>query len=165
MNYKSFNPYPDINVEKKNFFYAKLLLEDYTGITSELSSITQYIYQNFNLFKINPYISKALEEIAIVEMKHLALLGKTIKLLGINPKYKTITNKGNVFWNSSFINYSINIKQLLIDNINIEKRAINNYKLHIAMIDDKYIKNLLKRIIEDEEVHIECFNSLLKNLK
>ena len=116
-------------------------------------------------FNTDNIFSEVLKKIAMVEMKHLELLGETIKLLGLDPKFKFIDKPcfKITYWNSSFINYDTNIKDMLISDIEIEKEAIKNYKYHISIINDKYIKKLLYRIIEDEEKHIECFNYLLNS--
>lgn len=155
-------PYPKIQVERKNIYYAKLLLEDYSGINGELSAICQYIYQKFDKFNENYYLSETLSKIARVEMHHLELLGQTIKLLGLNPKFITIKDYCPTYWNSSFLNYSTNISEMLIYDIKKEQEAIKNYLYHISLIDDQYIKKLLYRIIEDEKIHIKCFFELLK---
>ncbi len=156
-------PYPKIMVEGANNFYAKLLMEDYSGVASELTSITQYVYQKFDKFDVSNVFADTLSKIAMVEMKHLELLGETIKLLGVHPKFLSSSNRcGSLsYWNSGFDNYTTDIISMLFSDIEIEKIAIQNYLYHISIIDDKYIKNLLYRIIEDEEKHIECFNYLL----
>ncbi len=154
-------PYPEIKVEKQNLYYANLLLEDYAGMFGELSAITEYIYQKNQKFQENEKFSQTMSNIAIVEMKHLDILGKLIKLLGLNPKFKFKNKNCYEFWNSSFLDYDTNIINMLKNNILMEQRAINNYRLRIKMIDDKYIKKILERIILDEEEHIKCFNYLL----
>lgn len=63
--------------------------------------------------------------------------------------------------NSSFVNYTTNIIDMLKSDIAIEEEAIRNYSNHIKIINDKYIKALLYRIIEDEKMHIKCFNILM----
>ena len=155
-------PYPKIEVEEENIVYANILLEDYAGVVSELSAIHQYIYQKFEKFNEKEEFAKTLSSIAMVEMKHLELLGETIKLLGVDPKFKYAdkTNYLN-YWNSSFVNYNTDIIAMLKDDIKIEEEAIQSYKCHIRIIDDKYVKQLLYRIVEDEEKHIECFKTLL----
>ncbi len=158
-------PYPKIEVEEENISYANLLLEDYAGIVSEETAINQYIYQHFDKFNINEEFSNTLSSIAVVEMKHLELLGKTIKLLGLNPVFKIKEKNCNLtYWSSSFVNYNTNIIDMLKNDIKIEEQAIQNYKYHISIINDKYVKRLLYRIIEDEEQHIKCFNMLLENI-
>lgn len=164
MKYAFESKYPEVKVEEENKYYATLLLEDYAGINSELTAITQYVYQDFDLFKEYPEVSEALARIAVIEMRHLELLGKTIKLLGIKPEYKYQSNYPPCikFWNSSFVNYDTYIIYALNSNIIQEEIAIKNYKYHLNIINDKYVKELIRRIILDEEVHIECFKKLLQ---
>ena len=163
MIYSMNKKYPEIKVERENIYYAKLLLEDYAGINGELSAITEYSYQHFDKFKENEILAKSLSRIAMVEMKHLEILGKLIKLLGLNPEYKYYDECENIYkyWNSDSLNYTSNIKEMLYNDIRIEKIAIANYEYHISLINDKYIKEILYRIIEDELVHIDCFKMLI----
>lgn len=164
MKYQADKKYPDVRIEKENKYYANLLLEDYAGNYSELTAITQYVYQNFNSFQKYPKFAEAMSRIAIVEMRHLELLGKTIHLLGLNPEYKSKVNMCDYYkyWDSSNINYDTYIIYMLNTNIIQEEIAIKNYKYHLNIIKDKYIQELLKRIIEDEVIHIECFKNLLQ---
>ena len=158
-------PYPDIKVEKENSYYAKLLLEDYAGLEGELSAITQYSYETLDIFMKYPQVSKELEKIAMVEMRHLEILGKIIKLLGLKPEYKYYNSSNNyyTYWNASSLDYNTDIKEILLNDIRIERIAIANYEFHINLINDKYIKKILYRIVEDEILHIECFKELLKD--
>ena len=153
MYYKSNLPYPDIKVEKENIEYAKLLSYPYAGLVSEDTATHLYMYQSFIL---DDEISNILEKIAIVEMKHLELLAKTINLLGLKPEYKV----NDIPWTTSYVNYNNNLKDILKINIESETLAIKNYNNLIKVIDDKYIKELLKRIIIDEEIHLKIFNEL-----
>ena len=156
-------PYPKVEVEGKNVEYAKLLLDDYAGIVSEETAVNQYIYQHFDKFNTDEVFSKTLSKIAMVEMKHLELLGKTIKLLGVDPKFKVPDKSYNclTYWSSSFVCYNTSIVDMLKNDIRLEEKTIEIYKNHISLINDQFIKRLLYRIIEDEEKHIECFNMLL----
>ncbi len=163
MNYSSSLPYPEIKVEKQNPYYASLLLEDYSGVNSEYTSISEYIYNHIEKSDTLKNVSEAFKKIAIVEMKHLNILGKLILKLGIDPKFKTKTNDYYTPWNSSLIDYNKDITYILLNSIRIEKIAIANYEFHINIIKDKYIQEILKRIILDEKEHIECFKELLKD--
>lgn len=159
-------PYPKVRVEEKNPYYADLLSEDYAGIKGELTAITQYSYQHMEKFSSNIEFSKIMEEIAKAEMIHLELLGKTIKLLGKNPIYSTCeSSRGDcIMWNSNFVNYSTDLKDMLKIDISSEEAAIKTYTLHKKLIDDKYIKEMLDRIIMDEKRHLEIFNYLYDGL-
>lgn len=166
LNYQSNRPYPNPQVEKENIEYAKLLLEDYAGTISEDTAIHLYIYQSLIIESKSPYLANILHRIAIVEMKHLKLLGETIHLLGLRPKYVTYSEDNiKQFWNSSSVNYTTSILNILKQNIKAETTAIDNYKNHLNQIQDKYIQNLLNRIIEDEQIHLSIFKQLYENQK
>ena len=151
--YKSNLPYPDIKVEKENIEYAKLLMYPYASMISEDTATHLYMYQSFIL---DDNIGKILENIAIVEMNHLEMLAKTINLLGLKPEYKS----NDIPWTSNYINYTNNLKDILKINIEAETLAIKNYQNLIKVINDKYIKKMLERIIVDEEIHLKIFNDL-----
>ncbi len=159
-------PYPEVRVEEKNPYYADLLSQDYAGSVSETTAVMQYSYQHFDKFKENKGFAEIIAEIAEVEMKHLELLGETIKLLGKEPVYKTCeSERGDcVFWTGDNVFYKTDLKDMLNADINSEKNAIKNYEHHKMLINDKYIKEMLSRIILDEKRHVQIFEMLLKNL-
>ncbi len=167
MNIKNNLPYPKVQVEKKNPYYAKLLLEDYASEISEDTAIHLYVYESLVLEEKYEEYKRILMSIAKVEMHHLQLLGETIKELGLKPVYGTINNGNVCYWNASNVNYSINIKEIIMLDIKREESAIKNYKLHRSIINDKYIYALLTRIISDEEIHLKIFKDYLNflNLK
>ena len=156
--YKSNLPYPDIKVEKENIEYAKLLMYPYASMVSEDTATHLYMYQSFIL---DDNIGKILENIAIVEMHHLEMLAKTINLLGLKPEYKS----NDIPWTSNYVNYNSNLKDILKINIEAETLAIKNYQNLIKVINDKYIKKMLERIIVDEEIHLKIFNDLYNENK
>lgn len=155
---KSNLPYPDIKVEKENIEYAKLLMYPYASMVSEDTATHLYMYQSFIL---DDNIGKILENIAIVEMHHLEMLAKTINLLGLKPEYKS----NDIPWTSNYVNYNTNLKDILKINIEAETLAIKNYQNLIKVINDKYIKKMLERIIVDEEIHLKIFNDLYNENK
>ena len=157
--------YPIPRVEKPNLEYAKILEQDYAGVTSEETAIHLYLYQHIIEGVKGSKFSSILEEIMINEMHHLELLGTTITLLGGNPNYKVTSTIGNkpYYWNASYVNDTTNILEMLAVDIESEKQAIRNYELHRSMINDNYIKELLTFIIEDEKEHIRMFEEFKKN--
>ncbi|WP_378954769.1 manganese catalase family protein [Pelosinus sp. sgz500959] len=158
------DPYPIPKVVKQNYYYASLLAEDYAGMKGELTAITQYIYQYITLQNNYPDIATLAKQIAITEMYHLELLGKTIQLLGEEPIIGCAGYNTMRFWNSQFIYYGEGVYDKLYADINHEKEAIQNYKEHQQCIDDPYIKNLLERIIYDEEYHLHLFSEFQDRL-
>jgi len=154
-------PYPKIKVRAPNPYYARLLLEDFAGVVSELTAITQYLYHHVVLEPEAEELSNLLEGIAIVEMHHQEILAETIFKLGITPRYRTIERyEQEIYWNASFVYYGVALCDMLTADIASEWAAVSNYRKHQKMIDDPYIKEILERIILDELYHIELFNQM-----
>lgn len=153
-------PYPEIKVKEKNPKYIDLILLNYSSAISEFDAIAQYTYHQIALTYTNKEISDTLCGISIVEMRHLEMLGRIIILLGGEPGY-WINNKKKNYWSGKLVNYDLSsIKDILTTDIEDEKAAIKQYKETIIQIDDKYINAVLKRIILDEEFHIQLLTNL-----
>lgn len=155
------SPYPEIKVVGKNPYYASLLMDDYAGLISEFTAINQYLYHHLFFKDVDEELGDLLENVSITEMHHMEILADVIKKLGGNPlirgTYSTCCN----FWNGTFINYGSGLCDRLKADIDSEHKAINEYNKHICMINDPYIKAILRRIILDEKVHIKLFNKAL----
>lgn len=152
--------YPEPKVECKNINYANILLQDFAGAVSELTAINLYVFQHISSEDRFRDYSELIKGISIVEMKHLELLGETIKLLGAKPVYANSLCPCGQFWTGVYVNYTDNILDMILEDINSEKQAIINYEKHICLIKDKYIKKLLERIIEDEKLHLKLFKEI-----
>lgn len=158
-------PYPPIQVEGKNQIYANLLSIDYCGAVSELSAITQYINNENRLSGERCSIAKTILGIAMAEMMHLQKLGELISLLGGNVDFVAKQQNGRQrMWTPEYLTIPENAEKMLLADIESEKAAINQYKIHIKMINDNYINAILARIIKDEEYHIMLFQALIKEL-
>jgi len=162
MNCKSNKPYPEIKVEKKSKQIANILSHIYASNESELTVILQYSYQTFILEEEK--IKKILKDIAEVEMHHLKILGELIYKLGQMPMYIDSKYCKENYWNADYVYYDMDLKTILDVNIASEKTNIRNYQLALTVIEDKYIENILKRILEDEYIHLEIFMKLRQNL-
>ncbi|MEG0307960.1 MAG: ferritin-like domain-containing protein [Clostridium sp.] len=155
------SPYPEIICENKNKEYAHILQINYAGIISELTSINQYLYHSFTVYKNSKELSEILESIANVEITHLKLLGNMIIELGGDPLF--CINKGSkqLNWTPKFIEYGSSLGCKLREDIDGEKATIRQYENTIKLIKDENITAVIKRIIKDEEVHVKLLTSLL----
>jgi len=153
-------PYPTVQTNGKNLYYASLLTNDYAGIVSEMSAVSVYIFQN--IVTTNQRIADTLKCISLVEMRHFGYIGKLIEAFGGNPRLAVQSGCKCIFWNSQYLSYETNSKCYLKENIACEKAAIANYKTRITQISDKNVQVLLERIIMDEENHIRLFEALLE---
>ncbi len=158
-------PYPLMQVEGKNQAYANLLSIDYCGSVSELSAITQYINNENRLSCEKCSIAKTILGIAMAEMIHLQKLGQLIVLLGGNIDFAAKLNNGRKrMWTPEYLTIPENATKMILADIESEKAAINQYRMHIKMINDRGVNAILARIIKDEEYHIMILQALIKEL-
>lgn len=152
-------PYPKLQNVVKNPLYARSLYDDFSGDMGELSAITQYVYEHIDN-NDDQNISRIMLSVAIVEMRHLDIVGSLIKKLGLPPHY---VNSGLTNWNSTYVKYNTgDIKETMKYNIYTEKKAIEGYRKAIRRTNNISIKRLLNRIIMDEKTHIEIFTRIMK---
>ncbi len=155
-------PYPEIinaKEDRNTICVLKNLLSSRVG---KLVAVLQYSYQSVVADYINNEISEILEEISIVEMMHMELLMNAIKAFGGLPKYEDC--QGNYF-NANNIFYSMKLKDMLEINIAGESRAIEEYNNAIKKVNNESLKNLFKRIIEDEELHVKILKQIKNNVE
>lgn len=161
-------PYPEIKVMAQNKYYADILSQDFAGMTSELTAITQYINHEIRISPVFCKASRTLLSIAQAEMGHLQRIGLLIMLLGgescCELKFDTCCNGKNTPWTPYYVDYQIYIRDMIIADIDGEHKAIEQYRKHIKEIDDPCIKANLERIIEDEMYHIRLLTELLHEL-
>ena len=157
------SPYPDVEVLSPNLAYAEILMDDYAGIVSEYTAISQYLYHHFLFKQIDKRLGELLKSVSINEMLHMEILADTIKKLGGNPLIRGSKSSlsGN-FWSGKFICYGTNLCEQLKSDINAEYKAINGYQKHICCIGDSQVQAILERIILDEKVHIRLFKQALQ---
>lgn len=161
MLYRSNKPYPKVEVEALNPAYAAILLEDYGGIASEDTAIHLYLYQSLVAEADVSEYKDIMLHISEVEMIHLRLLGEAITKLGYLPIYGAANlDKINRLWNAGYVDYSTDLKQMLEIDIEAEKQAIIKYEHQLTIIKDRYIRQLITRIIEDEYIHLSIFQNL-----
>ena len=155
-------PYPPIQVCHRNQSYANLLSVDYCGQVSELSALTQYINNETRLSMKHCDWARKLLEIAVAEMMHLQKLGELICLLGGEVDFASRQQNGRQrLWTPEYLTLPDNVDKMICIDIEGEKAAIKQYRMHISRIDDEYVNAVLARIIRDEEYHILLLQSLL----
>ena len=155
-------PYPPAKADGCNIFYASLLTNDFAGPVSELSAVTQYTFQS--LASKDQKAAALVGGIAKIEMHHMQLIGQLIASLGGIPRFAVQNGCGTSFWNGQLIGYDSSARDFLRENIATEQAAIANYSHRIDQIDDNGVRAVLRRIILDEEHHIDLYGQLLAEL-
>jgi bacterioferritin len=122
------------------------------GIEHEYTVILQYMFHSY-LTK-NKEAKKQLEDQAINEMQHLGWLAEEMVDGGGNPTIEY-----------SEPDQSTRLPDMLKADLKIEKEVAAAYDKAAKEVDDKGLKELLIRIRDNENYHVDVFNDLLKEEK
>lgn len=161
--YRSASPYPKVAVIAKNEYYADILLDNYSGIESAFTLVNQYTYhKNVNL-EYDRQIAHHLGQIARVETGHLGILAQLICKLGAYPVYHSSDRSDLGYWSGLYVGYGRGILEQLQNDLDLEYQMIKNYNTSIHLIKDPNIQSVLQRLVEDEEVHVEWLERMIRN--
>ncbi len=160
MIYCSDLAYPPICVAGKNRIYAQAMLSNMGGSNSEISAVSLYFYNSLVACAYKD-IAEIFHHISIVEMHHLEIFGKLAKQLGADPRLWSQINRRMVYWTPQYNNYPTQLRMLLMNALYGEQKAVEKYTTQARRIKDENIVENLKRIIADEEIHIDIFKELL----
>lgn len=155
------SPYPELRAFGPNKYYAELLMDDYCGACGEFTAANQYKYHALVLKRANPELAELISGIAAVEMRHLELLADIIQSLGGNPEFR---GGGSVskYWSTEKLEYGKDLAGRLKCDLECEMNSIKKYYEHIKRIQDPGVQALLRRIVQDEEVHARLFHEALE---
>ena len=62
--------------------------------------------------------------------------------------------------NTAMLPYKVSPAEVIAQAISGEKKAIKLYENLILSIEDKYVREVLRRIIKDEEHHLKIFSEM-----
>lgn len=161
MEYKLNTPYPSLKELDINQYYGQIMLSNLGGIHSEMSAVSLYIYNYVVLSKEWPELSHAMMAISIVEMHHLDIFAQMCFHLGVDPRLWDCQNEYLEYWSPGYNIYPRQIHTMLENAIIQEQETISIYEQQILCIDEPIIQNMLRRIIEDEKLHIEILQYFL----
>ena len=155
-------PYPEPKNLCPDPVSARMISAAYGGGHGELTAILQYTYHSFIFDKLGDgKTASALIGIAIAEMRHLDILGKTLLALGTDPVFTRFPTYKCDFYSTSFVNYSVGAKKMLLDDIAGEMKAINDYREMLRVLRSEEVSAIISRIILDEELHIKVLKERL----
>lgn len=124
----------------------QLLRQDMRG---EQQAIVQYLNHAYAMPE--GVLPAEIEAIAREEMYHFDWLGDQVNELGGDPTMERDP-----------VDFSPDTaSQQLLKNVDLEQVAIDQYREHIALIDDEKVRRLLARILQDELVHQEQFRGFV----
>lgn len=159
-NCQSSLPYPPVIAECKNPMYAQAMLSNMGSGNSEISAISSYFYSSL-ITAGHDEISQIFHKISVVEMHHLKIFGEFAYQLGADPRLWASVNRRMVYWSPQYIKYPNELKAVLSEALSSEMKTIEKYTIQSRRIKDLCIVENLKRIILDEEIHVDIFKTLL----
>ncbi|WP_409969558.1 ferritin-like domain-containing protein [Bengtsoniella intestinalis] len=158
-------PYPPIDQVHPNGCDLTMAYDLYAGGISEYTAIAQYVYHHLYAREQGfEALEKEFLSIAIVEMRHLALLGSLILKLGGAPKFVSPTKQGYTPWNATLIDYGCGLKDMILLDVKSEQAAICDYLHGAKCTQQAQIAALLQRISQDEELHLQAFTQMLHSI-
>ena len=154
--------YPTTDGICHDAFSLRIISPAYASAESELNAILQYVYHSV-LFDKNGHsdIADEIMSIAIAEMHHLELLGKTIYALGAAPVYTQFPPCSFNYYSTKYVAYARTLKNMLEDDIIGERRAIAGYKKMLKCLKNEQVSAIISRILKDELLHLEKLESIL----
>lgn len=159
-------PYPSQESVKPNPQDLNMILKDYAGLYSEFTAVSQYFYNHlYANCKGYEKIGGTIMQIAIAEMRHLDIFGELVINLGGDPKLVYPKDFKMSWWNGGIVNYKQEIRDILLSAIALEKKAIECYTYHASIATQEIVSEILLRIVEDEQLHLEIFTGLLNDIK
>lgn len=158
-------PYPPVPTCTPNARDAQRIRNALGCAKSELSAITTYEYQHWTLAAHYPELAETLSRIAAVEMHHLDLLGRLVVNLGGEPRFCCDMQGRRTYWSGGAVNYTVDVRAALRNNIADEKAAVDFYQQTAAEIGNPEIAALLNRLILDEALHIRIFTRCLQQMQ
>ena len=152
-------PYPELSNVVLDDKLGRMVYDAYSGSKSELTTILTYVYEYLTNGDFDEVVT-FLKIMSKQEMKHLELLGEILVSLGMEPYYmSTYGNK----WCSDNVKTTFGcLEDMLKFNIEGEKEAIRGYQNLVEMCGNESIKAVIRRIIKDEENHVQIFEILRK---
>ena len=159
LQYTAPGPYPEIRAGEKNRRYALAILSNVGGGVSEMGAVAAYLYGHFIQASEG---ADFLGHIAMVEMHHLAIFSELSRQLGEDPRLWSPFRGGRRYWTPEYLRYPRQVEQSLRYLLEEEETTIRKYTQQSLWIKDGNVVENLRRIIADEEVHVQILKGLLE---
>lgn len=154
-------PYPSIAELTKDVRSGNIISFGYATLKGEIAAILQYVYHHFYFESLNKQDADTLLSIALAEMHHLDILGKTMLKLGVQPRYVQCPNT-YAYFNTSQISKATSPAKMLMDDVEGEMNAISDYQKMLFVLKNEQVAAIIQRIIMDEQLHLETFKNMLE---
>lgn len=145
-----------------NSFFAEQLQNLFASDCGEIISFLQFSYQSFMLLPYGEKYGKIFERLANEDLLHAKQIAETIVMLSGKPEYKIPSGK---FLGGRAVNTDSNISAMILADLELKESYIIKLKNVLTKIDNKFIKNLLNSILNEEQYHLNLLNNLKEENK
>ncbi len=158
-------PYPSLDGVHPNWEDLFRMEGNYSGLVSELTAITQYVYHQLNAKgEGDKKIASTLLSIAQIEMRHLNLFGEAIIKLGGDPQFRYPSCGDLTYWDGALVDSCRQLRPMLLSDLKLERETILCYTSQAEATSQPQLAALLWRIIADEIIHVQILQGLIDNL-
>ncbi len=159
------SPYPPVKVTGENVRFAAQLSSAFGGSGGEFGTIAEYVFQSMIFRSTYPEYADIFGRIAMVEMRHLDMIGELMKLLGLPPVYGEYENGVPSYWNGTFPDYTDDLASAILHDLDGEQKAYAAYVSLSRRSGDRYVFAVLSRIALDEMIHVNLLRGMLAKLR
>jgi len=160
--YGAEGPYPEVRAQGRNRRYGAAILSNVGGGVSEMGAVALYLYGHFTQPGW-PEVADCLRRISLVEMRHLDIFATLARQLGEDPRFWSPVRGGRRYWSPEYLRYPQRLDQYLRYALEEERAAIRKYSQQALWVRDENVVENLRRIIEDEEVHVQVLTGLYES--
>lgn len=160
--YTAPGPYPEVRAGGKNWRYGQAMLSNIGGSVSEMGAVALYRYGHVTQAAW-PEVAECLGRLSMVEMRHLDIFSRLACQLGEDPRLWAPFRGGRRYWTPEYLRYPRQLGQALRRALDAERETIQKYSQQALWIKDENVTENLRRIIADEQVHVEILSGLLKS--
>lgn len=157
-------PYPPIQLEHSKPEYALAMLSNIGSSNSEMNAVSLYFYNSVILEPDYAELAKCFHQISVVEMHHLKIFGNLAYQLGADPRLWSVQNRSKRYWTPAYNRYPRSLRMVIENSIRGEVATVQKYTRQAETICDANIVEILKRIILDEQHHIEILHTILDDV-
>ena len=152
-------PYPPVQAQQKNHRYAEAMLDNVGGSNSEMCAVAMYVYDQLMAAGIDD-VAEAFRRISVVEMHHLEIFGTLARQMGEEPRLWGVEQGRKRWWTPGYLQYQSRLGPMIRIAVREEKAAIRKYRAQARWIGDQNIVENLRRVVEDEELHLQILAQL-----
>lgn len=150
-------PYPSTDEITTDVVSGQIISFAYATQKGELQATLQYFSHHLYLDKDD---ADTLMSIAVAEMHHLDILGKTMLKSGVKPLLIQYPNS-KLFYNTSTVSTATTPSKMIMDDIEGELNAIADYQKMLFVLKNEQVSAIIQRIIIDEQLHLQTLKTVL----